>query len=200
MLSRLKPALVFLAACALSAGASAHIGVDDHAHTGFMTGFMHPLTGMDHLAAMVAVGLWSALTARRAGPDLWWGPVGFASMLWVGALMGLQGWALPAVEPMVAASLLVMGLLVISRRRVAGAGAAALVGAFAVFHGLAHGQEWAGSVNATSALAGMLSTTVLLHATGLGLGWMLRSAPVWVPRVAGAAVAVFGVSLLTQLA
>ena len=200
MLSRLKPALVFIAACALSAGASAHVGVDDHAHLGFMTGFMHPLTGMDHLAAMVAVGLWSALSARRAGPDLLWGPVGFASMLWVGALMGLQGWSVAAVEPMIAASLLVTGLLVASQRRVPGLWAAALVGVFAVFHGLAHGYELAGSASAMPTLAGMLSATVLLHATGLGLGWALRRAPVWMPRVAGAAVAAFGVGLLAQLA
>ncbi len=90
---------------------------------------------------MVAVGLWSALAARSAGRDLLWGPVGFAAMLLVGAVLGLQGVALPAVEPMIAASLLVTGLLVVSRLRVPGLVAALGVGVFAVFHGVAHGYR-----------------------------------------------------------
>jgi urease accessory protein len=164
-----------------------------------MAGFGHPVRGLDHLAAMVAVGLWSALTARRAGPELLWGPLGFASMLLVGAVAGLQGVAVAAVEPMIAASLLLTGLLVVSRLRLPGLVAALLVGVFAVFHGLAHGYELAESASATPTLAGMVTATVLLHAVGLGLGWALRSANVWVPRVAGAAVAALGVGLLAQL-
>ncbi|MFZ3221235.1 MAG: HupE/UreJ family protein [Rhodoferax sp.] len=197
--SRLTIALVFIATCTISTVASAHIGTDFHVHQGFMAGFGHPLRGLDHLAAMVAVGLWSALAARRAGPELLWGPLGFASMLLLGAVAGLQGVAVAAVEPMVAASLLVTGLLVVSRLRVPGLVAALLVGVFAVFHGLAHGYELAGSANATRTLTGMVAATVLLHATGLALGWALRSANVWVPRVAGAGVAALGVGLLAQL-
>jgi len=174
--------------------------VDNLAHLSFVTGFLHPLSGMDHLAAMVSVGVWSALAARRAGPELLWGPVGFAYMLLVGALLGLQGVTVSSVEPMIAASLLVTGLLVVSRLRVPGIAAAAMVGVFAIFHGLAHGYELAGSPDATQTLVGMLTATVLLHVAGLGLGWALRRANVWVPRLAGAAVAVFGVTLLTQLA
>ena len=107
MQPKLKNALFLIAASALSAGARAHIGHDmegvDASHaTTFLTGFLHPLTGLDHLAAMVAVGLWSALAARRAWPDLLWAPFGFAAMLLAGALMGLQGVQLPAVEPMIA--------------------------------------------------------------------------------------------------
>lgn len=180
--------------------ALAHTGVDGHDHIGFLTGFMHPLFGMDHLAAMVSVGLWSALSARRAGVELLWGPVGFAGMLLVGAMLGLQGVQIPAVEPMIAASLLVTGLLVVSRWHVPGIAAALIVGVFAVFHGLAHGYELAGSPSAAITLSGMLLATVLLHIAGLAIGWALRGANVWVPRAAGAAVAVFGVTLLTQLA
>jgi urease accessory protein len=194
-----KNALLLIAACAVSTGASAHIGMENHAHAGFMSGFVHPLSGLDHLAAMLAVGVWSALTARRAGADLLWGPLAFSGMLLVGALLGLLGVAIPAVEPMIAASLLVTGLLVSSRLRVPGLLAAALVGVFAVFHGVAHGYELSGQASAVSTLAGMLCATVLLHATGLAIGWALRTS-VWVPRVAGTAVAVLGVSLLTQLA
>ncbi|MEO8388656.1 MAG: HupE/UreJ family protein [Polaromonas sp.] len=194
------PAIAALLLAALPFAAGAHTGADEHSHLGFFTGFFHPLTGMDHLAAMVSVGLWSALAARRAGPELLWGPLGFAGMLLAGAVLGLQGMQIPAVEPMIAASLLVTGLLVVTRWHVPGIAAALIVGVFAVFHGLAHGYELADAPNAWVTLAGMLSATVLLHLTGLGVGWALRSANVWVPRVAGALVAIFGVTLLAQLA
>jgi len=200
MLSKPLKALVFIAGSALSTWAAAHTGVDSHNHPSFMTGFIHPLTGMDHLAAMLAVGVWSALAARRAGAELLWGPLGFASMLLVGALLGLQGFAPPAVEPMIAASLLVIGLLVASRQRLPGLAAAALVGAFALFNGVAHGLELAGNPSAWQTLVGMLSATVLLHISGLAIGWALRSANVWWARAAGAGVAVFGSGLLLQLA
>lgn len=192
--------IIFIAFCALSTGATAHTGIESHAHTSFLTGFIHPLLGLDHLAAMVAVGLWSALTARRAGPELLWGPLGFANMLLLGAMLGLEGVALPAVEPMIAASLLVIGLLVVSRLRLPGLGAALVVGVFAIFHGLAHGQELVNSTSAFQTLAGMLTATVLLHASGLGLGWVLRRSPLWLPRAVGAAVALLGGALLLQLA
>ena len=95
---RVKFALLLIAACAISTVAMAHIGVDNHEHSGFLTGFLHPIGGMDHLAAMVSVGLWSALAARRAGPALLWGPLGFASMLLVGALIGGVSWFGPRLR------------------------------------------------------------------------------------------------------
>ena len=191
--------IIFIAACALSTLAAAHTGVDGHAHPSFLTGFLHPLFGVDHLAAMVAVGVWSALSARKAGAELLWGPLGFANLLLLGAILGILGVELPAVEPMIAASLLVIGLLVVSRLRLPGVGAAMLVGVFAIFHGLAHGHELADSSSAFQTLAGMLTATVLLHTAGLGLGWYLRSANVWLARAAGAMVAVLGSVLLLQL-
>ncbi|GAB3468715.1 HupE/UreJ family protein [Polaromonas eurypsychrophila] len=204
MQHKLKSALFLIAICAISAGASAHIGhveIVGHSHTHtFLSGFIHPLTGLDHLAAMVAVGLWSALAARRAWPDLLWAPLGFAAMLLAGAFLGLQGVALQAVEPMIASSLLVIGLLVLTRWRVPGIAAAALVGVFAVFHGLAHGYELAGDANALPVVAGMLTATLLLHTAGVALGWALRHAIVWIPRLAGASVAIFGLALLGRLA
>ena len=193
-------ALLLIAASAISTGASAHTGTESHIHNSFLSGFAHPLFGLDHLAAMVAVGLWSALAARSAGRDLLWGPVGFAAMLLVGAVIGLQGVALPAVEPMIAASLLVTGLLVVSRLRVPGLVAALGVGVFAVFHGVAHGYELAGSASAWWTLAGMLTATVLLHSAGLAAGWALRHRHVWLARAAGAGVAAFGGALLAQMA
>ena len=191
---------LLISAAAMPLATLAHTGADAGSHHGFLTGFMHPLTGLDHLAAMLAVGLWSALVARRAWPDLLWAPAGFAAMLLVGALAGLQGLEVPGVEPMIAASLLVMGLLVATRLRVPGPVAALLVGAFAAFHGLAHGYELAGEPGAALTLAGMLGATVLLHGAGIGLGWALRHAPRWTPQVTGGAVALLGLSMLTRLA
>ncbi len=186
-----------LAVLLLPLAASAHTGVDGGMHHGFVTGFMHPLTGADHLAAMVAVGLWSALAARR-GADLLWAPLAFAGMLLVGALMGLAGVQLPAVEPMIAASLLVLGLLVATRIHLPAAVAAAVVGVFAVFHGVAHGHELAGEQGAALTLAGMVAATVLLHLAGIATGWALRHANAWLPRVGGAAVVALGATLLSQ--
>jgi urease accessory protein len=196
---RIGTTLALLAAAAPLA-VMAHTGTDDGGHHGFLAGALHPLTGADHLAAMVGVGLWSALIARRAFPDLIWAPLGFAGMLLVGALMGLAGVAMPAVEPMIAASLLVIGLLVVTRLRMPGVAAAALVGVFAIFHGVAHGNELAGESEAAATLAGMLAATALLHALGIGLGWAVRRMGAWAPRVAGAAVAIFGLTLLVRMA
>lgn len=196
MRTSLKAITALIITAAASGSALAHTGADVHQHMGFMSGFLHPFTGMDHMAVMLAIGLWSALIARQFGREMLWGPLGFANMLLLGAALGLQGVQIPAVEPMIAASLLATGLLVLSKMPLRGAGAALLVGVFAVFHGLAHGYELAESVNAFPALAGMVTATVLLHCMGLALGWSLRGASVWVPRLLGGAVAAFGSALL----
>ena len=193
---RLKALFALLAAAAASGSALAHTGVELHQHVGFASGFLHPFTGMDHMAVMLAIGLWSALTAQKLGREMLWGPLAFTNMLLAGAALGLQGLQIPAVEPMIAVSLLATGLLVVSRLPLRGVGAALLVGAFAIFHGAAHGYELADNVNAFQTLAGMVSATLLLHSMGLALGWSLRGANVWVPRVLGGAVAAFGSALL----
>ncbi len=182
-------------AAALPLAAAAHTGADaGHHHHGFSAGLLHPLTGLDHLAAMLAVGVWSALAARSTR-ELLWAPLAFAAMLLAGALAGLAGATLPGVEPMIAASLLVIGLLVAARLRLPGPAAAVLVGAFAVFHGIAHGTELAGA----AALAGMVLATAVLHAAGIAIGWQLRARAL-LPRLAGAGVALFGATLLLRLA
>jgi urease accessory protein len=184
----------------LTSGAYAHTGADAGGHHGFLAGLAHPFTGADHMAAMLAVGLWSALVARRAGPSLLWAPLGFMLALWAGAWMGLQGVTVPAVEPMIAASLLVIGLLVAVRLRLPGPLAAAVVGVFAAFHGAAHGMELAGTAQAWPVLAGMLLTTGLLHAAGIAIGWALRRHNAWLARGAGGAIALLGLALLGQWA
>jgi urease accessory protein len=170
-----------------------------HSHDSFMVGLLHPLAGLDHLLAMLAVGLWSTITARRAGPVVLWGPLAFANMLVLGALLGLQGVTSVVVEPMVASSVLALGLLVLTRQGVGMGTSMALVGGFAVFHGMAHGAELAASSDAMAAIAGMFTTTIALHLMGVALGLKLRTTPLWATRAAGAVVAASGAALLLQL-
>lgn len=171
----------------VSASALAHMGADGSAHHGLIAGILHPITGLDHLAAMLAVGVWSAMTTRR----LWLAPVSFALLLLAGALLAQAGVAFPAIEPMIAASMLVVGLLLAAQVKLPDAAGAVLVGAFALFHGAAHGQE----LGAGAALAGMVLGTAVLHAMGMGLGLGLKRTSVWLPRVVGAVVAVMGVNM-----
>ena len=177
-----------LLALAAAGAAQAHVGADAGAHHGFEAGLVHPFTGLDHLAAMLAVGIWSAGTAQRR----WLAPVGFVSLLLVGALLARSGLVLPAVEPMVAASLLVVGVLLASSWR--SALAVPLMAGFALFHGAAHGQELGGD----AALAGMVLGTATLHLLGIGLGLQMQKRSVWLPRVAGALVALLGIGLLAS--
>ncbi len=194
-----RPLAVAALALSLPALALAHVGADGAAHHGagaaLWAGFAHPFTGLDHLAAMLAVGLWSGLTARRK----WLAPLAFVAALLAGALLGLAGWQPPGIEPAIAASVLVLGLLVATGARLPAAAGAALAGAFALFHGAAHGQELAGP-SAAFALAGMVAGTALLHAAGIGAALAMRHRAQWMPRAAGAAAALFGASLLMQLA
>ena len=199
MRTSLKAITALIVTAAASGSALAHTGVDAHQHVGFMTGFLHPFTGLDHLSVMLAIGLWSALVAQKFGREMLWGPLAFANVLLAGATLGLEGVAIPAVEPMIAASLVAAGLLVLTKLPLRGPVAAMLAGMFALFHGLAHGYELANNVNAFQTLAGMVSATLLLHTIGLGLGWSLRGANVWVPRLIGGAVAALGSALLLQL-
>ena len=181
---------------AAPAVAFAHPGaLANHVHTGFMSGLLHPLTGPDHLAAMLAVGMWSALVLRPR----WAAPLAFVALLLVGALAAQAGLAVPAVEPMIAASLLVMGLLIATRAHLPWWGGALLVGAFAFFHGAAHGRELSGS-GAAAALLGMVVGTAALHIAGMGLGEAALKRARWITATAGAVVAALGSVLLLRMA
>lgn len=172
----------------------AHTGEVGHDHgalQAWMQGFVHPFTGWDHLAAMLAVGAWSALVLRRA----WLAPTVFVGALAVGASLGMSGIQLPAVEPMIAASLVVLGLLLASRAQVPLFAGGLIVGVFALFHGAAHGQELAG-LHGGYALLGMMLATALLHLSGMALGYALRNRTAWATRTAGAATAALGMTLL----
>lgn len=179
-----------------ASGAQAHTGLDSGVHHGLSGGFAHPLTGLDHLAAMLGVGLWGALSSPVVDRRLLWAPLGFASMLLVGALLGLAGFQPAAVEPMVAASVLLVGLLAAARLRLPGLAAAALAGAFALFHGVAHGLELGARDGGLPVLLGMVLATLMLHGIGLAAGVALRRRGLWLPRLLGAGIALFGASLL----
>src|SRR5215468_6586479 len=135
------------------------------AHTGsgsggFAGGFLHPMFGPDHLVAMVAVGLWGAFLGP---PAIWLLPIVFPMVMAGGGVMGILGLALPGVETGIALSAIVLGLMV--------ALAAALVGAFAVFHGHAHGAELPPGADAVAYSVGFVVATGLLHLAGIGFGW-----------------------------
>lgn len=188
-----------LAMAHVSAGGAPHMH-DGNALQSLASGALHPLTGLDHLAAMVSVGAWSVLSKPgQSMRSLLTAPAAFAVTLLFGALLALAGLRLPGVEPMIAASLLVMGLLVATRLRLSTSTGAALVAAFAFCHGLAHGTELGG--HAMAALTGMVASTAVLHGLGMGVGLALRDpghgARRWASRLAGAGVALMGLSLLT---
>jgi len=166
----------------------AHVGGDGGAHHGFAAGFTHPFTGIDHLLAMLLIGLWSATLTRR-----WWvAPLAFVAMLLVGALLASAGLRLPAVEPVIALSLVLLGALLAARTAWPAAAMAAVAALFALFHGAAHGTELQGM----EALAGMVLATALLHGTGLFAGRALRRHSLWWPRAAGIAASLVGAAML----
>ncbi|NVO17794.1 MAG: HupE/UreJ family protein [Rhodoplanes sp.] len=172
--------------------ASAHVGLTPHVH-GFGDGFVHPLLGVDHLAAMLAVGLWSATLGGVAMLAV---PAAFVGLLVAGAVLATSGVALPAVEPIVTASVVVLGLLVALKVRLPVVAAAAVVGLFGLFHGYAHGAEMPAAAAPLLYGLGFVSATALLHLAGIGVGLVLGRAP-WqqAARVAGAGVAALGVVL-----
>lgn len=164
-MTRIVSLIVLL--CAASP-ALAHPGHD-------MSGFAHPFTGWDHLLAMVGVGLWAALLAARRPAAAYLVPAAFVAMMLLGAAAGFAGIKLPLVEAAIAVSVLVLGALVVGAVRVPLAAAMAVVGLFAVFHGYAHAVE-APSVGIGGFILGFTAATILLHAVGLGLGWVARTA------------------------
>lgn len=211
-----------LATSLLAPLAMAHLGTDASPHlhglhdgqvlNSLVAGALHPLTGPDHLAAMLSVGVWSVLSQGRQGPQtpngtsapasrlrLLAAPVAFVGTLLIGAVLGMLGLHLPGVEPMVAVSLLVLGLLLATRASLGTATGAWLVAGFALFHGMAHGQELGG--HAIASLVGMILGTAALHLLGMGLGLAVQARPTrslrWATRLGGGAVAILGLSLLT---
>jgi urease accessory protein len=152
---------------------------------GFAAGVAHPLAGLDHILAMIAVGLWAAQLGGRA---YWSVPLAFVGMMVLGAVVAAAGLTLPAVESGIAASVLILGLLIAFSTRMAIPLGMALVGVFALFHGHSHGTELLQAASAASYGLGMLLATIGLHVTGLGAGILFQRATVLL-RVGGAMIA-----------
>src|SRR3954452_24477249 len=198
MSTRITALRATLAAIAtlLPTAAWAHVG---HGSTvGFVQGFVHPMTGIDHVLAMVAVGLFAANLGGRA---LWAVPLSFVSVMAMGAALGVAGVGVPFVEVGIAASVIVLGLAITLRRQWPVAAAMALVGVFAIFHGHAHGTEMPVDAAGLQYGLGFMLATALLHAAGIGLGLSIAQfGRTWSPRViqvGGAAMAVAGLGILT---
>jgi urease accessory protein len=163
----------------------------------FISGFAHPFFGLDHVVAMVAVGLWGAFLRRPAMVLL---PIVFPLVMAMGGGLGIAGLPIPAVEAGIAASAIVLGVMVALMVQAPLAVAAVVVGAFAVFHGHAHGTELPATANALTYSAGFVMATGLLHLVGIGFGLLVRwPAGLVAFRAAGGAIALVGVLFLTGL-
>jgi urease accessory protein len=172
------------------------------AHTGegtggFLAGLSHPVFGPDHVAAMVAVGLWGAFLGS---PAIWLLPIVFPLVMALGGVLGILGVPLPAVETGIASSAVILGLMVALAARPPLWAAAMLVGAFAIFHGYAHGKELPDGANAVAYSAGFVIATGLLHLCGIAFGLLARwPAGRLAVRGAGGAIALVGIAYLGGL-
>jgi urease accessory protein len=183
--------LVAAALLAGSCAANAHEGVGA---SGFLSGFTHPLFGWDHVAAMVAVGLWGAFLGA---PAIWLLPIVFPLVMAFGAALGIVGVPLPAVEIGIAASAVVLGVMVALAAQPPLWVAATIVGTFAIFHGHAHGTELPAAASALSYAVGFVIGTGLLHLVGISFGLTTRwswGAPA--VRAVGGVIALAGVAFL----
>jgi urease accessory protein len=194
-LTRYNAIFVAAAAALLATPALAHT---DHGNVSLMTGLMHPITGLDHVIAMVAVGLWGAVLGR---PALYVLPVIFPLAMALGGMMGMNGIALPYVEPGIAASAIVLGAMVALTVRPALWVSSLMVAIFALFHGHAHGAELPLGMGATSYALGFVAGTAALHGAGIGLGLTFGpNAGQMATRAIGALIAVGGAAFLAGIA
>ena len=186
-------ALVTLAITALSSAAFAHVGAHS---SGLAGGIAHPFSGLDHILAMMAVGLWASQLER---PACWLLPLTFPAVMALGALLGTSGVALPWVEPAIAGSVIVFGAVIAFALRPSLAVSVVVIALFALFHGYSHGVESPAQGSVLAYDAGFILATLALHAAGFAIGLVANRAPVrFVARTAGAAIAAVGVLLLAS--
>jgi urease accessory protein len=186
--------IIILAALVVFSGtAAAHAG--EGVAGGFISGLLHPVLGWDHVVAMVAVGLWGAFLGN---PAIWILPVVFPLVMALGGALGVMGIPVPAVETGIAVSAVVLGAMVAFAARPPIWVAALIVGAFAIFHGHAHGTELPNAANALSYSLGFVIATGLLHLCGIAFGLLVRwPAGRVAVRASGGAIALAGVGFLT---
>lgn len=176
--------------------AYAHVGVGET--SGFTHGFAHPISGLDHVLAMILVGIFAFQLGGRA---LWLVPAAFVGMMAVGGALGVAGITMPFVELVIALSIIVLGAAVAFEVQAPVAIASGLVGLFAVFHGYAHGAEMPESAGGLAYAGGFMAATALLHITGIGIGFAVgkigqRVGPS-VVRLIGGLAALAGIGILT---
>lgn len=171
-----------------------------HAHTGegslggFQSGFLHPIFGLDHLLAMLLVGIWGA---QMGGRNIWTLPVVFPLVMAAGGFAGAAGWPLPGVEVVIALSVVGLGLAVAFAAKPPEWAAMVLVGVFAVFHGYAHGAELPVAADAVAYGIGFVVATGLIHLAGIGFGQAaIPPKQGRIARVTGAAMSLAGVYFL----
>lgn len=163
---------------------------------GFSSGFMHPILGWDHVAAMVAVGLWGAVLGQ---PALWVLPVTFPLVMAFGGALGVAGIPLPGVEVGIALSALVLGVMVLTTARPPLWLAAVIVAAFAIFHGHAHGTELPHAVSPLAYSIGFVLSTGMLHMCGIAFGLLTRfKAGTVAVRAGGGLIGLAGVLFLIR--
>lgn len=185
-------ALLLLTTWSTATLAHAEVGVAG----GLVSGLLHPVFGLDHLLAMVAVGLWGA---QLGMPAIYLLPITFPVVMAVGGLLGVVGMPLPYIEVGIALSALALGALVAANVRPPLWIAATLVGLFAVFHGHAHGTEMPNAVNPLAYGIGFVTSTGLLHLTGILIGLLIRwPIGAMVIRMCGATIAGFGVFFMAS--
>jgi urease accessory protein len=191
--------LRLLLAAALSlAPAAALAHASEGVAGGFTGGFLHPLLGLDHVAAMVAVGLWGAFLGA---PAIYLLPIVFPLVMAFGGILGILGVPLPGMEAGIALSAAVLGLMVALAARPPLWVAAVLVGAFAIFHGYAHGAEVPDGADAAAFFTGFVIATGLLHLCGIAFGLLANSPRGRVAvRLAGSAIMLAGIVFLSRLA
>jgi len=160
-------------AALLALGASPAFAHPGHEVSSFLAGIAHPLSGIDHIAVMIAVGLWAALKGGRA---LWAWPVAFVGVMLIGGGLGMAHVALPFVEPGILASVVVLGLMVALAVDLPVAAGAAIVGAFALLHGHAHGSEVAETISGVEYMAGFAVATASLHLVGIAFAQLMARA------------------------
>lgn len=188
-----RVALALIAAVALGCPAQAHTG---SGLGGFVAGIAHPLTGVDHLLAMVSVGIWGAVLGRPLIVVL---PVVFPAMMAVGGLLGIAQVPFPPVEIGIAMSVLLLGGAIALGWRAPLWAAVPLVGAFALFHGYAHGRELPRAADPVDFSVGFMLATGLLHLVGIAIGWLHdRRGGRLVTRAAGSGVAAAGIYFLVR--
>lgn len=193
--NRLRLFLVFTVICLfLPSSVFAHIEQGQAA--GFTTGLAHPWSGLDHILAMVAVGLWGA---QLGNPAIWVLPIAFPMMMAAGGMMGLLGIPVPGVEAGIAVSAIILGLMVLLDMRAKLVGATLLVGFFAIFHGYAHGTELPAGQSALLYSMGFVIGTGCLHGVGILIGLLHRyRVGKMLLRGAGAFIMIMGCLFLWQ--